>query len=451
MRTLTASEASIVGQKTFGIRLITFLRVRWIAVVGQLAAVAYVYFVLGFSFPVALCVTAITASAWINVVLAIRFPAGKRLTAPFATALLAFDVVQLTLLLYLTGGIENPFAMLLVVPVIVSATTMPIRNAIGLALLTSASIFVLIYQHQPFPWYDGLPFQLPFLYKLGVASAILCSMVFLSLYAWRLAEESRQMSAALAATESILSREQKLHALDGLAAAAAHELGTPLSTISLVTKELMNQRGDDPELVEDMTLLRSQAERCREILQKLTRAPDAQDPMHASISVREMIDEAAAAYLDNGVAIKVAVKARSNGDEATSHALREPLGQRQPGVIFGLGNLIENAVDYARSEVIVTADWAEDTVSIAVADDGPGFPSEIMDTLGEPYVTTRGSSANRQGVKAGGLGLGFFIAKTLLERSGATVELDNAEAPLTGAIVNVSWPRTVFEQRPSWP
>lgn len=446
MRTISMSDTQLTSMGLTTVRLLTFVRLRWIAVVGQIATVGFVTAWLGFSLPVAYCLAAIALSAWINVILAIIYPSRKRLGPRFATALLSYDIVQLMVLLYLTGGIENPFAMLIMVPVIVSAATLPIRNTMLLAALAVIAITFLVLHYQPLPWYPGFRFQLPYIYKMGMASAIVASMVFLSLYAWRLAEESRQMSTALAATELVLSREQKLHALDGLAAAAAHELGTPLSTIVLVSKELENERTADPALQEDMRLLRSQAERCREILQKLTRAPDAQDPMHANLTIRELIDEASAPYRDRGVLLSIsAIPAPSfNGEEPAA----EPMIERQPGLIFGLGNIIENSVDFAKTRVDVTARWDHETITLMIADDGPGFPGELMDTLGDPYVTTRGSQSGRRAAKAGGLGLGFFIAKTLLERSGGIVQLDNKAEPETGAMVKTTWSRQQFERPP---
>lgn len=444
MRTIAATDFSLIDMNQGRVRLATLIRLRWIAVAGQLLTVCYVYIGLGFVLPVLACIAAIGCSVLLNIALTIVYPSRMRLGPTSATTLLAYDVLQLMALLYLTGGVENPFAMLIMVPVIVSAATLPLRNTICLAAIASIAIAILIYNYMPLPWFVGFRFQLPFIYKLALAAAIGASMIFLSLYAWRLAEESRQMSTALAATELVLSREQKLHALDGLAAAAAHELGTPLSTIVLVTKELENERASDASLREDMQLLRSQAERCREILQKLTRAPDAQDPMHASLSIRELIDEASAPYRDRKVLLAVASKPSKTDDE-TNGLSAEPIGERQPGVVFGLGNLIENAVGYARERVDITARWDKTTVQVEIADDGPGFPADLMDSLGDPYVTTRGSGQANREAKAGGLGLGFFIAKTLLERSGATVELDNKEAPMSGAIVRVGWLRTDYE------
>lgn len=252
------------------------------------------------------------------------------------------------------------------------------------------------------------------------------------------------MSEALAATEHVLSREQKLHALDGLAAAAAHELGTPLSTITLVTNELARQMPKDDPNREDILLLRTQAQRCREILQKLTRHPPDEDPLHGSLSVKEMLHEAAAPYIDGGarVHIRATPMTAAAGPDA-----RQPIGARRPGVIYGLGNIIENAADYAKTRVDITAEWDGQTVTTVISDDGPGFQPDVIDTLGEPYVTTRGTGRKerKSGGKVSGMGLGFFIAKTLLERSGAKISLDNRTAPEHGAIVRVVWPRAAFE------
>jgi len=444
MKNNTMAGDSIYNLPERSIRLATIIRLRWIAVVGQLATVGFVHLWLEFPLPFAYCLAVISLSAWVNIYLMIRYPMRQRLSAPFALALLAYDTLQLALLLYLTGGIENPFAFLIIVPVIVSAATLSVHHTFVLGAITIAAITLLLTHHMPLPWYPGFRIQLPFLFKLAVLAAIVSSMVFLAFYAWRLAVESNQMSSALAATELVLAREQKLHALDGLAAAAAHELGTPLSTIVLVTKELSNDHAVSAEMREDFELLRSQADRCREILQKLTRAPNAQDPMHASLSALELIDEAASPYRERGKIL--AVSAMPPPPDADGRVEPEPRGTRQPGVIYGLGNLIENAVDFSRQRVDVAASWSANTVTIEVVDDGPGFPPELMDSLGDPYVTSRAAASSKRSSSAGGLGLGFFIAKSLLERSGATVSLSNRIAPRTGAIVTITWPRQTFER-----
>ena len=434
-----------------GLRLQTSVRLRWFAVVGQVLAVGVVYYGLGFKLPVGACLGAIALSTWVNIFLRLAYPTPYRLPTRLATALLAYDALQLAVLLYLTGGIDNPFTFLLVAPVTVSAASLPPASTILLGALAFAISVALMPLHLPLPWSEGVGFVLPQTYRWGIVVSVMASMVFLAFYAFRLSKESRQMSIALAATETILAREQQLHALDGLAAAAAHELGTPLSTITVVARELGREVPADSPMAEDLALLQSQAIRCREILQKLTRHPSESDPLHGHLTVMQLIEEAARPYLKLKSRVVIEAQEPETGDTA---GRSEPLGERRPGVIYGIGNLIENAIDFARSEVRVTGQWSSREVVISVSDDGPGFRPEVMDTLGDPFITTR-SSQSRAAKEAGqsaGLGLGFFIAKTLLERSGARLSLDNRQKPLTGAVVTITWPRSAFENAsdPSW-
>jgi two-component system, sensor histidine kinase RegB len=421
------------------LRLHTIIRLRWIAVLGQFAALCTVAFGLGFYVPLGACLTVIALSAWLNVFLAIWYPSRHRLSIPYASGLLAWDILQLAMLLFLTGGMNNPFTMLMVAPVTVSAATLPLRNTVALGLVALAAAAVLVVAHEPLPWYPGVALELPVIYKIGAFAALCVSTTFIGLYAWRLTKESRQMSAALTATDIVLAREQKLHALDGLAAAAAHELGTPLSTIVLVTKELEHTVKADSPLYDDIELLKTQALRCREILQKLTRHPGEEDPMHARVGVRAMLEEAAEPYFSEKIDINISA---APATETTVPGRRQAEIERRPGVIYGLGNIIENATEFAKSQVDVNAEWSTAGLVISIADDGPGFRAEVMDNIGEPYVTTRPAEID-SGLDedSTGLGLGFFIAKTLLERSGATVSLANRTGGRTGAIVTVSWPR----------
>lgn len=430
------------------LRLQTSLRLRWFAVGGQLFAIAFVSLGLQCPMPIGPTLALVAASAWLNIYLRLKYAVRHRLSIRLGTALLAYDVMQLGGLLYLTGGIENPFMPLIIAPVTVAAATLPPRNTLLLGVLTSLLAIVLVSFSLPLPWPSGETFALPQLYKLGVLAAIFAGMAFQALYAWRLTKESRLMSAALAATEQILAREQKLHALDGLAAAAAHELGTPLATITLVAKELAKDLGHglpaNPAMAEDLALLQSQAIRCREILQKLTRSPGEGDPLHSMLTVTQLIEEAAGPY--NAYKSKVVLDI-GPAEGANGNGRIEPVGERRPGVIYGVGNLLENAVDFAKGEVRVTARWSADTVTVSIVDDGPGFPPDLIDSIGDPYVTTRPSRsrASKADGEASGLGLGFFIAKTLLERSGATLTLENRPKPQTGAIVAISWPRAAYE------
>jgi two-component system, sensor histidine kinase RegB len=424
------------------LRLQTAVRLRWFGVLGQLLTVGFVYLVLGFKLPLGVCLAFIALSAWLNVFLRLRYPARTRLSTALATSLLAYDILQLSALLYLTGGIDNPFTFLLVAPVTVSAATLPPRNTIALGLLGASSTVLLLFYHLPLPWHDAGGFRLATIYKCGLLASVLSGMIFLALYVWRLAKESRQMADALAATEMVLAREQRLHALDGLAAAAAHELGTPLSTIAVIAKELTREATAGSQLADDLALLQTQAARCREILKKLTRGPAEPDPLHQRMTVTQLIEEAAGPYLWSNVELEV-----SAGPEAGSdgEAAEEPVGERRPGVLYGIGNLVENAVDFARTRVAITARWSVREVTITITDDGPGVASDVMDALGEPYVTTRPARARPATTgEPAGLGLGFFIAKTLLERSGAQVVLDNREWPADGAVARISWPRAAF-------
>jgi two-component system sensor histidine kinase RegB len=448
--TIAPIMRGIVNRRESQLRLVTSVRLRWTAVLGQLAAVAITTLFYGFQLNIGSCLILIAMSAWLNVFLSIRYPARHRLSTSFAFSLLVYDVLQLAALLYLTGGIQNPFSVLLVAPVTVAAATLPPRYTIILGVIVIAAGTLLITNHEPLPWYEGMRFELPRDYKIGALIALIASMAFMAFYTWRLNKESRQMSAALAATDMVLASEQRLHALDGLAAAAAHELGTPLSTIVLVAKELEHELGADSRFREDLQLLHGQAKRCREILQKLTRKPDEQDPMHASISVVELLEEASAPHRAAGKRIIISANPFPGLDEAMR---AEPVGHRRPGVIYGLGNLIENAVSFAASEVQFTARWNATHVVFTIIDDGPGFAPELMDNIGEPYVTSRRYEDKGEGGHSG-LGLGLFIAKTLLERSGATVTFANQVLPRTGATVQISWPRSSFELPPGafdWP
>jgi len=438
------SVPSVTGAERGRVRLRTLSNLRWLAVAGQSAALFLIYFAFGYSLPLGYCAAAIGVSAVLNIVLALRYPPSHRLANREASYYLAFDVLQLAVLLYLTGGIENPFVFLLVAPVTVSAATQPPRNTIALGVLGAAATTFLVFFHRPLPWYPPGGFDLPTLYDLGALASVLAGMLFLALYAWRLAKESRQMADALAATEMVLAREQQLHALDGLAAAAAHELGTPLSTIAVVAKELARGAPQDGTFADDLALLQTQAERCREILRRLTRGTQQPDPLLTHVTVRELIEEASAPYRGASAKIVISAAPEANGEPARG---AEPVGRRRPGVIYGLGNIISNAVDFALSKVEIGAAWSAREVVITITDDGPGISPLVLDALGEPYVTTRPArhaERTRDG-QPHGMGLGFFIAKTLLERSGATVSLENRPAPAAGAIARVSWPRAAFE------
>jgi two-component system, sensor histidine kinase RegB len=425
------------------LRLQTLVRLRWVAVLGQTVTVLGVHYGLGFPLPLVACLAVIGFSALTNIILQRYFPPSQRLKSLHAMQMLGYDVLQLSGLLYLTGGLQNPFALLLVVPVAVSASTQPLRITVILGGLAVACASLLTMFHQPLPWAPGAMETLPLVYLLGIWTALVSCIAFMATYAWRTAQETRQMSDALAATELLLAREQKLSALDGFAAAAAHGLGTPLSTIALVAKELEREIPKDSPLQDDIQLLRSQAARCRDILRALARNTGESDAMFSQMGLGHMIEEVVEPFRVFGMEIIVSLRPPigKNGQ-----AEPEPVLARNAGVLYALSNLVENAVDYASSKVEIVADWNAEAVHIAILDDGPGFSPHIIGRLGEPYVTTR--SRNQLGEADSdveGLGLGFFIAKTLLERYDGTLKLDNRHFPERGAVVTVTLQRTAWE------
>ena len=444
------------------LRLHTIVRLRWLAVIGQSVTVLVVHLVLGMAVPLGWCFAVIALSAWLNVALSVRYPESQRLASRSAFLMLGFDILQLAALLYLTGGLQNPFAFLLVAPVAVSASALPLRTTIALGLLAIGAATVLVAYHFPLPWcHHGhahvtvfhhpigwchtQKIAIPMLYLLGLWTAVVMGILFIGFYTWRTAQENRRMAEALAATEMVLAREQKLSALDGMAAAAAHGLGTPLATIAVATKELLRDAKKGEALYDDLLLVRNQAERCRDILKELSARAEELDIIVSRLPVTHLIDEVVEPYRPLSVPIMVTAGPQ-RGVAAKSDAAREPVTDRNPGMLYGLGNLVENAIDFAENEVKVEASWSKDEVRIVITDDGDGFPPDVLERLGEPFVTTRpASDFTRDEPANAGMGLGFFIAKTLLERSGARLELANRPEPQDGAIVTVVWPRNSFE------
>ena len=405
-----------------------------------------VHFILDFPLPLGACLGVIALSAWLNIFLTLRWRSSLRLAPTQAGLLLGYDVIQLALLLYLTGGLENPFAFLFLVPVTVSATSLPLRWTLWLSTIAFICASVLAIFHQPLPWNTAAPLVLPQAYIAGMWTAIMCGVVFSSIYARRIAEEARQMSSALTAAELVLAREQRLSALDGLAAAAAHELGTPLATIALVAKELKRELPAEGPHTEDIDLLISQTGRCREILSRLANRDTQADDMYARVKLSVMIEDLVAPIRGPDVSIDITVA----GDGTAAQA-PEPVFRRNPAIAYGLGNLLENAVDFAQTKVSIVAQWSAAKVSLLISDDGPGFDQAIFDRLGDPFVTTRpGYGVDEESEKGRheGMGLGFFIAKTLLERSGATVSLANRPLPEHGAVIQLNWPRSMVDLGP---
>jgi two-component system sensor histidine kinase RegB len=412
----------------------TLITLRWLALSGQAAALLVVGLGFGFPVPYLPAFLLIGVGALLNVVVAYA-PVTRGAARDWEAVLqLAFDILQLAGMLYLTGGIANPFALLLIAPVTLAGASLPLRHAVALAVLAALCAVVLAIHALPLPWRPGELFQPPFAYRIGLMLALITGIVFVTGYAYQAASGASKMELALNVTETVLAREQRLSALGALAAAAAHELGTPLATITIVAREMAREAPEGP-MRDDALLLVAQTERCRDILRRLAETPDTGDEVHERMSLIQFVSEVVEPYVADGAVRVEAVVTGPPGAPA-------PDLWRRPEVLHAMTSIVENAFDFARKEILVTARFDADTVTIEVRDDGPGFAPQVLAKLGEPYVTSRpGAEGSRTGHI--GMGLGFFIAKTLLERTGAVVEFHNGRRG--GAIVAARWPRTRIE------
>lgn len=430
---IEAKSISPLGRRRRQIELDTLIRLRWLAVVGQLAAVFTVAYGLEFEVMILPCLAVIGFTAVINVLLQVSFPRVYRLEPPAAAALMALNIAELAALLYFTGGLRNPFAFLFLGPVLISATTLPPRLTLALGIFAMVLAGLLGLYYFKLPWPDDDPLVIPDTYLLGVWLSIGLSIGVTSLYAFQATDQARKLSDALAAAELVLEREQHLTQLDGLAAAAAHELGTPLSTITVIAREIERNAEPDSALAAEIRTLREQATRCRDILTKLSQMPE--DQMFDRAAMRALLEEVVEPHRIFDITIDIAPAPDNIGPE--------PILLRNAAVVHGLGNMVENAVDFARTRVEISMIWNEDMIGLTIADDGPGFPPEILARIGEPYLSRRNRRPHAAPARgsAQGLGLGLFIAKSFLERSGAIVAFANKPFPAHGAIASVTWPR----------
>ena len=429
--------ALVAGPAHGRIRLDTLIALRWWGILSQVVVLAAAGLWIGVEGPWRVCAAIIAASALLNLGLAAVVSHRPQRQAEHweTTASLAFDILQLSVLCFITGGVANPFAVLLIAPVGLAAATVRTAYAAAIAGLACICIAILAVWSLPLPPVRGMILTLPPLYNVAMAVALEAGVAFTASYAWRASIEASRMELALNVTQTVLAREQQLSALGALAAAAAHELGTPLATIQIVAKEMA--RGAEGALKEDADLLISQTERCREILKRLTEEPEAKDAMHARLTLLGFVNEVIEPHMHTGVRVEAVVTGPPGA--------RAPEIRRLPEMLHAMTTLVENATDFARSEILVRARFDEETVMVEVRDDGPGFAPEVLSRLGQPYVTSRPAG---EGSRSGhtGMGLGFFIAKTLLERTGATVTVGNAKGG--GAAVSARWPRAAIEAPP---
>ncbi len=440
---MTETPIQPYGPRTNWVRLQTLVVLRWIAILGQLSAIVVAQRLFGLDLHFGLCLLTVGASAAANLLAIAVYPRAKRLSEAEVAGMLVFDVLQLALLVFLTGGLNNPFALLIIAPVAIAAMTLNAPAATGIALLAVVSATCLLFWHVPLRTLDGVPMEMPQEFAFGFLVAIVIGILFLSVYASRVTGEMQALSEALAATQLALSREQKLTDLGGVVAAAAHELGTPLATIKLASSELLEELDGNPVLQDDARLIRDQADRCRDILSSMGRA--GKDDLHVhQAPVSAVIRESAEPHADRGKKLHFEFDGLDAADE------RPPTIDRRPEIIHGLRNLIQNAVDFARVNVWIDVSWNDEQLVVRIVDDGPGYSSTAVSQIGEPYMIRRRRDSR---LRYEGMGLGMFIAKTLLERTGAQLSFsngreqgapDNGPGERTGAIAEVRWNRDVF-------
>ncbi|MGH1355127.1 MAG: sensor histidine kinase RegB [Thalassovita sp.] len=443
---MTQTEFGVLKGRQRGnwIKLRTIILLRWVAIAGQISALIVAGQLLKLNIEYGLCILVVSVSVVGNLVAMFIFPESKRLTEVENLLMVLFDLLQLTVLLALTGGLHNPFSILILGPVTVSASALSLRSTVFLGITAILAVSLLSEFHLPLRTEQGFIYRVPEIFLFGNWVAIVIAVIFLGIYSRRVTVEMHSMSDALQATYMALSREQKLTDIGGIVAAAAHELGTPLATIKLASAELADELDNRPELQEDALLIKDQADRCRDIMRSMGQA--GKDDLHMrQAPLSEVIREAAEPHLDRGKDIH-------QGDASSDlDLMHQPSILRRPEIIHGLRNLIQNGVDFARENVWIESEWSEDTVTIRIMDDGKGYPSHLIGRIGDPFMRRRRDTSDRaQRPGYEGMGLGLFIAKTLLERSGAELSFANGSdanayvkpgAAKIGAIVEVVWPR----------
>ncbi|MEM8774491.1 MAG: ActS/PrrB/RegB family redox-sensitive histidine kinase [Pseudomonadota bacterium] len=426
------------------IRLRTLVILRWWAIPGQLTALIVAQQVLQISLAAAFCYFIVGLSVISNIVSTFVFPENRRLSDRETFSIVLFDMVQLSILLYLTGGLNNPFSILIVGPVTVSASALSTRSTVTLGILAIVVTSLLTQFFEPLRTVDGRLLEVPGMLLIGNWVAIIIAVCFLGAYSRWVVSEVASMSQALQATQMALAREQKLTDLGGVVAAAAHELGTPLATIKLASSELASELADDPDLHDDAVLIAEQADRCRDILRSMGRA--GKDDLHMRhVPLSAVLEEAADPHRDRGKELLFEIGSRNTIDDP------QPTIERKPEVVHGLRNLIQNAVDFSRSYVWIESVWDEASISVRIMDDGKGYPMQLFGRIGDPFMRRRVAGEDQQRPEYEGMGLGLFIAKTLLERTGAELSFANGsdatpnQNERVGAIVEVKWPREKIE------
>ena len=402
----------------------TLVILRWIAFFGQLTAINLVYYYLNLNFPIVICHVIIFFGLITNIFLQFKIKSNQ-LQDIYSSLFLIYDLIQLSALLYLTGGISNPFSLLLIVPAIVSSTFLSAGTTIILGFVTTSSLFFLTKYYLPLPGMSEYAFSFPTFYKIGVLISIIVGLIFLSYFGIRFSGETKKRSEALSKLQQVIAKEYELESLGGQAAAAAHSLGTPLATISVVAKELRKEIHEDSKYSKDLDLLISQTKRCGDILKQISQKQIIEDKFMSAVKLEDLLVEILRSFMET---TDKKIKFNANNDKYKIDI------KRTPEIIYGLRNFIGNAVKFSNKIVEVELESNKDKICVKVNDDGPGFPEDVIKILGEPYIKSKSKEINDKS----GLGLGIFLGKTLLERQGAKLNFSN-QSKSKGASVKIIW------------
>jgi two-component system sensor histidine kinase RegB len=402
----------------------TLVNLRWIAIIGQIIAINSVYFLLKLDLPIIETHIIILIGFTTNIILQFKIKTNQ--LKDFNSALfLVYDLLQLSILLYLTGGISNPFSLLIIIPTIVSSTFLSMGTTIILGTITISLLFFLKENHKILPGLDLYNFNFPEYYVAGALVSIIIGLVFLSYFGIKFSGETKKRSGALDKLQQVMAKEYELDSLGGLAAAAAHSLGTPLATISVVAKELKKEIGDKSKHSKDLDLLISQAKRCSEILKQISKKEISDDQFINLIKVEDLLEEIIISFEETSD--KKIILSEVNDMNKINI-------KRSPEIVYGLRNFIGNAIKFADKELIIKVTSDDETLTLLINDDGPGYAEDIINLIGEPYLKSKSKKINNKA----GLGLGIFLGKTLLERKKARLTFSNNE-DLKGASVKIIW------------
>ena len=401
----------------------TLVILRWIAIIGQFVTINFVYFILDFNFPFFYCCLIILFGVLTNVFL--QFKIRENLLSNLSSTLyLIYDLIQLAALVFFTGGITNPFVILLAIPAIVSSTFLSIKSTINLSFITMISLIMLTLYHFPLPSSGDLNFDSKY-YLYGVPIAIIIGLIFLCYFGARFGLETRKRTEALNKLELVLAKEHELKTIGVQAAAAAHSLSTPLSTIRVVVKELEKELGSKSKHAKDINLLMSQTLRCGEILKKLSMVPLKKDEFFENVKLKDLLNEIINSFKEIS---------NKNFSLMSENNKNDPTVKRKAELTYGLRNFIGNAAKFSEFLVEIKLESNNEITKIIVYDDGPGFPDDVIKFLGEPYIRSKNEKISSKS----GLGLGTFIGKTLLERLKANVEFGK-HPEKGGAMVTIQW------------